>query len=454
MSRVSILSVSGFRGIVGNGFDPLLAVEYCAAYASTCGEGAILVGHDGRTSAPVFVPAILSAVAATGHDALCLGAVATPTIGRLARTSGAAGAIQLTASHNPPEYSGIKCFDPAGIVLSPEAGGRVVSTLSAHEISWVDWTRLGSISDWPDPDRDHFEALLKTVNLERIQRRRFRVLLDSNHGAGGRLGLALLQAMGCEVLLLGGNPDGRYEHPPEPTLDNLAGLSTRVAVSGVDVAFAQDPDADRLAILDETGRYIGEELTLALAVGHRLTQAQGSVVANLSTSRLIDFVSASYGVKPLRTPVGEYHVASKMRDVGALIGGEGNGGVIDPRVGFVRDSFAGMALILELMATREEPLSHTVNELPRLAMVKSKCVLKGPLTGLEFERVEHALGADSVDRRDGLRLDWSDRWVQVRPSNTEPIVRVIAEAEEESAAIQLIQQVEAALRSTSSSTRT
>ena len=274
------------------------------------------------------------------------------------------------------------------------------------------------------------------MDVAAIRKAGFVVALDACHGSGGRLGEALLRALGCESVVLGATPDGRYDHPPEPTEANLRRFSSLVPALGAAVGFAQDPDADRLAIVDEAGRYIGEELTLALAASHRLTQAVGPVVLNLSTSRTTEEIAARFGCPVIRTPVGEIHVVRAIREHSAILGGEGNGGVIDPRVGFVRDSFVAMALVLDLMAKTGRTLSSLVADLPRYAMVKDQYPLGQPPVAASdlFERIAEAHPEATTDRRDGLRLDWPDRWAHVRVSNTEPIVRVIAEAGDASVA--------------------
>ena len=430
MGGTRIASVSGVRGVVGDGLDPAIVADFVAAYATGQGPGPIVVGHDGRVSAPVFLPVVLAAVTATGRDALLAGPVATPTLGRLVRDLEAAGGVQISASHNPPKYNGLKFFQPGGMVLGPIEGRSMLDRLEARAIGWSSWDALGRVRTIEDPDSAHLGFVLKTVDVEAIRRKRFVVALDACHGSGGRLGESLLRALGAEAIILGGQADGRYDHPPEPTETNLKSFSKLIPALGAAVGFAQDPDADRLAIVDENGRYIGEELTLALAASHRLSDVVGPVVLNLSTSRTTEEIARKRGCPVFRTPVGEIHVVQGIREHSAILGGEGNGGVIDPRVGFVRDSFVAMALVLDLLARTGRSLSSLVDDLPRFAMVKDQYPLGNPPVAAAelFERISTAYPEAETDRRDGLRLDWSDRWAHVRVSNTEPIVRVIAEA--------------------------
>lgn len=432
MSGTRIASVSGLRGVVGDGFDPAVAAEFAASYASICGPGPIIVGHDGRVSAPVFVPAVLAGITATGRDALLVGATATPTLGRLVRDQRASGGVQISASHNPPQYNGLKFFQPAGMVLGPAEGREVLRRFNDRAFGWVAWDALGRVRTLEDPDDAHLNAVLKTVDVAAIRKQNFHVVLDACHGSGGRMGAELLRVLGCKSVVLGGQPDGRYDHPPEPTETNLREFCSIAAAAGAAVGFAQDPDADRLAIIDENGRYLGEELTLALAAQLRLSQVKGPVVLNLSTSLTTEVMARALGCPVHRTPVGEIHVVERMQAENAVLGGEGNGGVIDPRVGFVRDSFVAMALVLDLLARTGEPLSRLVDRLPRFAMVKTSFPRVGPsdpdAVAALWDSIRAAYPDATDDRRDGLRLEWPDRWVHVRASNTEPIVRVIAEA--------------------------
>jgi phosphomannomutase len=439
-SGTRIASISGLRGVVGDGIDPVVAAEFVAAYASECEPGMIVVGHDGRISAPIFMAAVEAAVTATGHDALLVGPAATPTIGVLVRDYQAAGGIQISASHNPPKYNGLKFFQRAGMVLSQQQGLALLDRWRLRDFRWASWNSLGRARRLDDPDQTHLDRVLGIVDSAAIFRNGFKVVLDACHGAGGRLGMAMLRALGCRTILLGGEPDGRYDHLPEPTEANLSEFAKVVPAVGGAIGFALDPDADRVAIVDEKGRYIGEELTLALAASRRLEQATGPVVLNLSTSRVTEDLARRRGCSVFRTPVGEINVVEQMLAEDALFGGEGNGGVIDPRVGYVRDSFVAMAVILDLLAATGSPLSELVSNLPRYAMIKDQYPLgtrKGngseapagniAVTGL-WDRIAASCPQARADRRDGLRLDWDDRWAHIRVSNTEPIVRVIAEA--------------------------
>jgi phosphomannomutase len=261
--------------------------------------------------------------------------------------------------------------------------------------------------------------------------------LDSNHGAGSLLGRRLLEALGCRVTILGEAADGEFAHPAEPTAENLASVLPEIRSAGVQIGFCQDPDADRLAVIDEHARYVGEEYTLALCLDHVLCSLRGPIVTNCATSRMSEDLAARYGVDFHRSAVGEANVTGRMEAVGAVFGGEGNGGPIDPRVGYVRDSFVGMALILDAMAARQLPVSQLVDQLPRYAIVKKKFPLVPDQLPLLQNQLKRRFHEASVDTQDGLRLDWPGRWLLVRASNTEPIVRVIAEAENEAIASQM-----------------
>ena len=431
-----IISVSGLRGVVGRSLTDEVAARFAAAFADTLGDGQVVVAYDGRASGPALVAAVCQALTAAGHDALVAGVAATPTVGALVRQHAAAGGVQISASHNPAEYNGMKLFSREGRVLTAASGREVLERFNAgHSTSAA--TRAGRQIALADTTERHLQLVLATVDVEAIRRRRFNVVLDANHGSGGVLGRKLLEALGCQTTVLGESPDGAFEHTPEPTEENLRGVTAKAKELAADVVFCQDPDADRLAVIDEAGRYIGEELTLPLCVDHVLRDLAGAVVTNSSTSRMSEDVATRHRVPFARSAVGEANVVELMESYDAVIGGEGNGGVIDPRVGYVRDSFAGMALLLGAMTAQAKTMSQLADDLPRYEIVKTKMPLSREKLVAAYAALERHFAAAAADRLDGLRLDWADQWLLVRASNTEPIVRAVAEAPTEAEARRL-----------------
>ncbi|MGI8980189.1 MAG: phosphoglucosamine mutase [Pirellulaceae bacterium] len=437
-----IISVSGLRGIVGESLTPDVAARYVTAFAATLPPGPIIVSRDGRANGPMLAGAVVSALRVASRDVLDADIAATPTLGVLVRVHRAAGGVQISASHNPPEYNGIKLFSGEGRVISAEPGRQVLIAYraglrSTGQSSWVRNDRFGKVERLADTTSDHLKALLATVSTEEIRGKKLRVLLDSNRGAGSLLGAKLLEALGCDVVLVGGEADGQFEHPPEPTAENLQTVTRKVISARADIGFCQDPDADRLAIIDETGRYIGEEYTLATCVDHVLQQRKGPVVTNCATSRMTQDLAEKYGVPFFRSAVGEANVVDEMLSRDAVFGGEGNGGPIDPRVGLVRDSFVGMALVLDAMTSRGKKISELTAELPRYEIRKTTAKLAPEQLPAALAALQQRFSEARADRLDGLRLDWPDRWLIVRGSNTEPIVRAIAEAPTAAAAEEL-----------------
>jgi len=426
-----IISVSGLRGIVGGGLTPEVAMRYAAAFAADCPAGPFVVTRDGRFSGQMLAKAVHAGLQAVGRDTIDAAVAPTPTLGVLVRHCRAAGGVQISASHNPAEYNGLKLFSAQGRVIPEGPGKCVLARYQAGTVAWVRHDRLGTSQSLSDVCGPHLEAVLATVDVPRIRSKGFKVLLDSNHGAGGELGRKLLESLGCRVTLLGGEPDGRFAHLPEPTAENLAPVLAEVTKAAADVGFCQDPDADRLAVIDESGRYLGEEYTLALCVAHVLRGRRGPIVANCATSRMSEDLAKAHGVPFCRSAVGEANVVDAMLAQNAVFGGEGNGGPIDPRVGLVRDSFVGMAQLLDAMAARDAKISQLADELPRYWIVKTKITLDSTRVPAALDALQQRFPAATPDRLDGLRLDWPGRWLLVRPSNTEPIVRAIAEAPSE-----------------------
>lgn len=423
-----IISVSGLRGVVGESLTPDVVVRYLAAFASQAPDGPLVLSRDGRATGGLFADLAAGVLAASGRTVWDAGVAATPTVGVLTRHLGASGAVQISASHNPPPYNGIKLFGGDGRVLDARSGRQVRELYDVGVSRWSPHDRIGLREMVADPHAAHLDLVLATVDVKRIRSRRFRVLLDSNHGAGGLLGRQLLESLGCELVALGATPDGQFAHPPEPTAENLSGVLDQVRTSRVAVGFCQDPDADRLAIIDERGRYIGEECTLALCLDHVLRTRPGAVVVNCATSRMAEDLAQRHGATLHRSAVGEANVVDEMLRRQATFGGEGNGGPIDPRVGLVRDSFVGMALVLDALAASEAPLSAWVDSLPRYSICKSKADVAAERVGPALDRLVARWPEAQASRLDGLRLDWDDRWLLLRASNTEPIVRAIAEA--------------------------
>jgi phosphomannomutase len=423
-----IVSVSGIRGIIGRGLTSRQALTFASALGMYLDGGPVVLSRDGRPSGVMLRAAVIAGLMEAGCAVHDLGVAPTPTCGLAVRRLGAAGAIQITASHNPAEWNGLKLFGRDGAVLSAAAGQKVKELFDAGVFRRAEWNRLGDLSECRQAQDWHRDRVLELVDVSRIGSRGLGTFLDANGGAGGPLGQSLLEALHCRPIVQGGKADGSFEHTPEPLAENLTAVLPRVPAARAAVGFVLDPDADRLALIDEAGRYIGEELTLALAVTFRLRQEPGPVVINMSTSRVVEDIARQHGVPCYRSAVGEANVAEKMRATGAVIGGEGNGGVIDPRVGYVRDPFIGMGLILNLLADTGKSLGGLTAELPSYTIVKDKYPAARDRLPQIGAALEKRWPEARVNRLDGLRLDWDDRWVHLRPSNTEPIVRVIAEA--------------------------
>lgn len=446
-----IVSVSGVRGIVGEsltletvlGFSAVLGRSLTQEHGLGCKA---LVAGDGRPSGEALRMAAAAGLAGQGCDVIDLGVIPTPTVGVSVREWGAAGAIQVTASHNSAPYNGLKLFHKEGRVY-PSGPGKILAERFAEGPPKINrHDRCGRIQTpmamgLQDPVQFHIGKALFLGDLAAIKNRKFRVLVDANGGSGGPAVTQLLRQLGVLVVEVGCEPNGKFVHEPEPTALNLKGLSQRVAAERVDLAVVVDPDCDRLALMDSNGLFIGEEYTLALATAHCLRTEPGPVVINLSTSNLTAEVAKRAKVPIYRSPVGEANVVDMMREKKATIGGEGNGGVIDPRIGWVRDPLAGIVRILGLLAMDGKSLTDWLRLLPPFEIVKEKLQLDRSRLDELAKRVEQTLPGAEVDRRDGIRLDWAGRWVQLRASNTEPIVRVIAEAEGLDEAKQLVKTV-------------
>lgn len=347
----------------------------------------------------------------------------------------------ISASHNPIEWNALKFIGPTGLFLE-NAEGVEMRSLVETGIPRARWDQLGRVERDDGAIQRHIERVLAIpyLDVEGIRRRKFHVALDCVRGAGAMIMPSLLERFGCRVTAINLEPDGRFPRPPEPVAENLGELERLVLRSGAAMGLAVDPDVDRLALVSDAGKAIGEDFTLALAAKLVLRHRQGPVVTNLSTSRIVEDVASAAGVPVIRAPVGEVNVAVRMREERAPVGGEGNGGVILPEVHLGRDAPVGAALLLQLLHEEDKSLSQIVSELPRYVIVKDK--LDRPNASLDtvYDALRSTFPGATADTQDGLRLSWPDRWVHVRPSGTEPIVRVIAEAPSSRDALELVRR--------------
>ena len=440
-----MVSVSGVRGRVGEALTPEIVAKFAAGFGAWAkkraggGRARIVVGRDSRVSGPMFQPVVISALQSVGCDVILVDMAPTPTIQLAVEHHHAAGGLAITASHNPIEWNALKFIGPSGLFLDGSEAAEMRAVVDG-EIPRAKWDELGAIEvDSAAVDR-HIELALSLpfVNVEGIRARRFKVALDCVRGAGGAFMPKLLERLGCQVSAINLETDGRFPRPPEPIAENLGDLEKLVRDSGAEVGFAVDPDVDRLAIVSNEGKAIGEDYTLALAAKVVLKHREGAIVTNLSTSRIVDDIAKEQNRRVIRAPVGEVNVATRMRSEGAPVGGEGNGGVILTEVHLGRDAPIGAVLILQLLLEEKKSLSEIVASYPRYSIVKDK--LDRPSAPLDavYASLRKAFADAEVDTQDGLRLTWSDRWVHIRPSGTEPIVRVIAEAPSVAEAQQLI----------------
>ena len=449
-----MVSVSGVRGKVGSALTPEIVARFAAAFGSYLRSQKqhrtrVVVARDSRTSGPMFMRAAISALQSVGCDVFEAGIAPTPTTLYAIRHHKADGAIVVTASHNPVEWNALKFASSEGMFLDAEQAPRMREFLDDSRITRAEWNHLGDVVSDSAVVSRHLDAVLKIpyLDVEGLRKRKFKVALDCVHGAGAVLLPKLLKELGCEMVGIGLDPDGLFPREPEPVAANLGDLEKLVRESGADVGIATDPDADRLSIVSNHGKAIGEDFTLAFAAMLVLRHKKGTVVTNISTSRLLEDVAAHAGVPLVRAAVGEINVARRMEKEGAVIGGEGNGGVILPDVHLTRDSGVATALLLQLMLETKQSISELVETWPAYTIVKDKLPRDAGSLNDAYEKLEAGLRAPETDRQDGLRLAWpaERRWVHLRASGTEPILRIIAEAPDEAAARELVQRARDAL---------
>ena len=446
-----MIGISGMRGTVGGSLTPEAVGRMAAAFARYLKESAkpingthfrVVFGRDSRPSGPFVRDAAAAALCASGIEVIDLDIVTTPGVAMMVRHTQADAGIVATASHNPIQWNGLKLLTSEGLAPPPEIAARIRALYDENKPDYVRIDAIISPSRNTETHALHVKRVLDRVDVLGISTKRFKVVVDSVNGAGCVTSATLLSKLGCQVVHLNDTPTGRFPHEPEPTAANLTDLAAEVKRQRAHLGFAQDPDADRLAIVDEHGTYIGEEYSLALCAKYILGKKPGIVVANLSTSRMLDDIAAAHDSRVIRTAVGETNVVQAMLANGAAIGGEGNGGVIDTRIVNCRDSLVGMAYVLQLMADTGKSLSQLVAEIPAYTIVKTKFDCRREEADRAVDALKQHFTTEKVDTQDGIRIDWEKSWVHARPSNTEPIMRIIAEAPDQSEANQRIAQVQ------------
>lgn len=447
-----MVSVSGVRGRVGDGLTPEVIARFAAAfgaYARRRGPGkTVVIGRDSRLSGAMFARAATAALQSVGCDVVDVGIAPTPSVQLAVEDLRAAGGLAVTASHNPIEWNALKFIGPTGMFLDAAEGAEMRAFIDG-DIPRAGVMELGGWSEDGGAVERHLARILALpfLDVEMVRDRRFHVALDCVRGAGGPIFTRLLDALGCTVDAINLEADGRFPREPEPVAENLGELEALVARTGAAVGLATDPDVDRLSLVSEQGKAIGEDYTLALASRLVLRHRRGPLVTNLSTSRLMDDVAESYGVPLIRAPVGEINVARRMQAEGATIGGEGNGGVILPDVHLTRDAPVAAALILQWMAATDRPLSQLAASIGRYEIVKEKLPRPSQPLDAVYDTLAARFPEATADRQDGLRLDWPERrsWAHLRPSGTEPIVRIICEAPTRDEAQALVETLREAL---------
>ncbi len=427
MSKLMI-GISRVRGGGGHTLTPQVLVNLGQAVGTWVDSGTVVVGRDTRASGDMVKHAVFSGLLSAGCRIVDVGVCGTPSAAMMIRKVKADGGIVISASHNTIEWNALKFFRDDGVYMTEQQGRELLDIYYGGDSKKVGYDKLHAVETDNGAVENHLARVMEIVDVPALKKRRFRVAIDCCNGAGSELALEFLRRTGCIPLPIDCEMNGLFPRNPEPTSTHVKKLLDVVKEQGGDIGFAQDADADRVAIVSEKGEYVGEEYSLCLATKYRLSQKRGYVVTNLSTTRMIEDVAKEFDCEVLRTPVGEVNVAQMMLEQNAVMGGEGNGGVIDPRVHYGRDALTGIALLLQYMLESGRTPSELAAEIKPYHMSKQKVegVTKRAAGPILRKLAEEK--ADKVDVRDGVKLDFADGWVHIRPSNTEPIVRVYSEA--------------------------
>jgi phosphomannomutase len=449
-----MVSISGIRGVVGSTLTPEVIVKYVSAFAEYCGRGRIVIGRDGRITGKSIGHIVSSTLLQMGCDVTTLGVCPTPSVALAVEKTKAAGGISITASHNPIIWNGLKFFAPTGLFLDAEENRRLWDIADTPNREYVPWDKQGKYTTFESFLDDHVSDVLSLpyINREQIRTRNFKVVLDCVNAAGGMIVPKMLKALGCTVIEMNCDVSGIFAHTPEPIPENLIDLCNRVRKERADLGIAVDPDVDRLVLINEQGEPFGEEYTIASVVKFVLhaeanrqssigTPQSRNVVVNLSTTRAVEDIAQQYGYSTVKTPVGEINVAKKMRETGAIVGGEGSGGVILPKVHLGRDAIVGIALTLQHLTEFGGTISALKQTMPQYFITKGKVELGSMNPDKVLAGLEKKFAKDGkINTDDGLKIDFPRSWVHLRKSNTEPIVRIIAEAPTRDEADELVKR--------------
>ncbi len=435
------ISISGVRGVIGDSLTPTLLTRFAQAFGTYLGPGAIVIGRDPRTSGEMVKQAVIAGMLSSGNRVIDVGMCPVPTVQLMVRHHRAHGGIAITASHNPAEWNALKFIGPDGLFLDSGQAREMLDIYHQGEYTKVNGNEIRTIDEYNGATDIHLQTILDAIGPLPKTTKPLRAVLDSCNGAGSHVGPKLLEALGAEVFTINVTPDGTFPRPAEPLPENLSELRAAVRAHQADIGFAQDMDADRLAIVSEEGTPIGEDYTLVLATMYVLSRERGPVVANLSTTSALADVARSFDCPLFLTKIGEVNVTDEMQKQKAVIGGEGNGGVIYPRINFARDSLVGMALVLHLLAQKRKTVSELLKSIPRYEIVKAKMAVPSHRITTILKMLREQYAAFPIDARDGIKVTLPNGWFLVRGSNTEPVIRVVAEAGSDSEARNIVATV-------------
>jgi len=422
-------SISGIRGIIGDGLEPEIIIKHTNAYAEFIGSGSVVIGRDARITGEMVNLLVTGTLLAKGIDVIEIGICPTPTVQFNVKKLNASGGIAISASHNPNQWNALKLLNKTGQFLSPDEFAQMQKYLNKTDLNYKSWDKIGKRTVYKQGIQNHVDAILDLgmIYLDEIRKRKFKVVLDCVNGAGAYVLPEFLKEFGCEVIEMDCEKTGIFPRLPEPLPENLIETMKKVKETKADLGIVVDPDVDRLVLITDKGEPFSEENTIVQIVQFVLSRKKGDVVVNLSTTRAVDDVAAKYGCKVFRSPVGEANVVKKMKEVKAVIGGEGSGGVIFPELHYGRDALVGIALTLQHLTDYGKALSQLKEDLPQYFISKKKIELTTNPDAVIQKLIEE-FSDQMINTDDGLRVDFKNHWVHFRKSNTEPILRIITEA--------------------------